>query len=195
MAAVKLCDIVNNSITDKNTTHSYLDIYQKLLCSKKDTATRVLEVGIQAGGSIKLWRDYFTNAVIYGVDINAPDQRVPADLLNNSSVKLYNGVDAYNTAFITDTFVNTGLKFDVLVDDGPHTLISMEHFIVKYLPLLKDDGILIIEDVPQDEWIKVLTEVVPENLKKYIQVFDLRTNKGRFDDMLFVVNRSSFSEI
>ena len=43
---MNLEDIVNNSKTDKNTTHSYLQLYQKLLISKKETAKNVLEVGI-----------------------------------------------------------------------------------------------------------------------------------------------------
>ena len=58
--------IVDNSRTDKNTVHSYLPLYQKLLLGKKETAKNVLEVGIYGGGSIKLWSDYFTNANVYG---------------------------------------------------------------------------------------------------------------------------------
>lgn len=57
--------IVDNSRTDKNTIHSYLSLYQKLLITKKETAKNVLEVGIYNGGSIKLWSDYFTNANVY----------------------------------------------------------------------------------------------------------------------------------
>ena len=60
-----LTNIVDNSRTDKNTVHSYLQLYQKLLIEKKDTATNVLEVGIYNRGSIKLWSDFFTNATVY----------------------------------------------------------------------------------------------------------------------------------
>jgi len=35
-------DLVDNSRTDKNTVHSYLPLYQKLLISKKETAKNVL---------------------------------------------------------------------------------------------------------------------------------------------------------
>jgi hypothetical protein len=35
---MSLIDLVDNSRTDKNTTHSYLDLYEKLLFSKKETA-------------------------------------------------------------------------------------------------------------------------------------------------------------
>ena len=60
--------IVDNSRTDKNTVHSYLPLYEKLLINKKETAKNVLEIGILNGGSIKLWSDYFINADVYGLD-------------------------------------------------------------------------------------------------------------------------------
>jgi hypothetical protein len=47
-----MSEIVNNIRTDKNTSHSYLGLYQQLLVDKKDTAKHVLEVGIDKGGSI-----------------------------------------------------------------------------------------------------------------------------------------------
>ena len=66
---MSLEEIVDNSRTDKNTVHSYLPLYQQLLINKKETAKNVLEVGIQNGGSIKLWSDFFKNATVYGLDI------------------------------------------------------------------------------------------------------------------------------
>ena len=39
--------------------HSYLDLYQKLLVKKKDTAKNILEIGILDGGSIKNLDTYF----------------------------------------------------------------------------------------------------------------------------------------
>ena len=50
---------LNNIKTDKNTTHSYLPLYEYLLNPIKDSAKSVLEVGVSKGGSIKLWKDYF----------------------------------------------------------------------------------------------------------------------------------------
>jgi hypothetical protein len=63
-----LSEIVDNSLTDKNTLHSYLDLYYSLLHKKKYTAQNILEIGIHIGGSIKLWYDFFPNAKIYGLD-------------------------------------------------------------------------------------------------------------------------------
>ena len=39
-----LCELIDNSRTDKNTTHSYRDLYQTLLVGKKETAVNVLHL-------------------------------------------------------------------------------------------------------------------------------------------------------
>ena len=60
----------------------------------------------------------------------------------------------------------------------------------EYLPMLNDNGILVIEDVQSIEWIDTLTNIVPDELKKFIKVYDLRENKDRYDDILFVIDLS-----
>jgi hypothetical protein len=192
---MSLLEIIDNSKTDKNTTHSYLELYESLLSKKKQTAQNVLEIGIgdfqyKNGGSIKMWRDYFTNATIYGLDILSID-RVMDQLLNDNRVILYTSTDAYNENFFYNNFLNKNIKFDFLLDDGPHTLESMFQFIKLYSQVLKNDGILIIEDVRSLEWIEELKNVVPENLKKYIKVYDLRSNKNRYDDIVFTIDKSN----
>ena len=75
-----------------------------------------------------------------------------------------------------------------MIDDGPHTLESMLTFIKLYSNVLANDGILVIEDIQSIDWIPILANQVPDNLKKFIQVYDLRSIKGRWDDLLFVIN-------
>ena len=50
---MNLINIINNDKTDKNTTHSYLELYQHLFNNKRLTANNILEIGIDRGGSIK----------------------------------------------------------------------------------------------------------------------------------------------
>lgn len=193
-----LKDIVDNFRTDKNSAavhgdgslgHSYFELYENLLSSKKYTAKNVLEIGIDRGGSIKLWYDYFPNANIYGLDI-LHNQRVVDEFANINRVILYTNVDAYNEAFFTDNLLNKGIKFDLLLDDGPHTLESMITFIKLYSQLLNDNGILIVEDVKMVEWFEPLKQCVPDDMKKYVECYDLRYIKGRPDDIVFVINKS-----
>ena len=192
---MSLDQIVDNSKTDKNTEHSYLPLYQMLLERKKETTRNVLEIGIgetyeKNGGSIKLWKDYFTNATIYAVDI-LPIHRVMDELLNNDRVILYTSTDAYDPNFFAETFLYKNLRFDFMLDDGPHTLESMKQFIRLYSQLMTDDGILIIEDLPELDWIDILEDEVPAHLKPFIRAYDLRSNKGRYDDIVFTIDKSN----
>jgi hypothetical protein len=189
-----LKELVNNLHTDKNTRHSYLDLYQKLLCSKKNTAKNILEIGIgyhsePNGGSIKLWHDYFLNANIYALDIQHIDG-IWDEIKNKDRITLLTSINAYDEAIFKELFLDKNIKFDMMLDDGPHTLESMKQFIKLYSQIIAEDGILMIEDVQSIDWIDELKSVVPENLKKYIQSYDLRANKGRYDDIVFVINKN-----
>jgi hypothetical protein len=195
MLIMSLAEIVDNTKTDKNTGHSYLGLYEELLKNKKTTAKNILEVGIgdfgeKNGGSIKLWRDYFTNATIYGLDI-LPINRVMDELLNDERVILYTSSDAYDEDFFKTHFLNKNIKCDFMLDDGPHSLESMKQFIKLYTQIMTDDGILMIEDVQSWDWIEKLANVVPENLKQYIKVYDLRPIKNRWDDIVFTIDKSN----
>ena len=187
---MSLEQIVDNSRTDKNTTHSYLPLYQDLLISKKETAKNVLEIGIYNGGSIKLWSDFFTNANVYGLDImNMND--VWEDIKNKEKIILHTSSDAYNNDFFITNFLNKNIKCDFMLDDGPHSLDSMKQFIILYSQIMTDDGILIIEDVQSWDWIDLLKNTVPEHLKQYIKIYDLRPNKNRYDDIIFIIDKSN----
>ena len=186
---MSLKNLVNNSRTDKDTTHSYLDLYDKLLLQKKETAKNILEIGIHYGGSIKLWADYFTNANIYAIDIMSIDY-VWEELIYKNNIILHCSTDAYDEEYFNYTLLQKNIKFDFVLDDGPHTLESMITFIKLYSQLLTDDGILIIEDVQSYDWLEPLIIATPDNLKKYIKAYDLRENKNRYDDIVFTINKS-----
>ena len=185
---MSLSDIVDNNKTDKNTVHSYLDLYQQLLFNKKETAKNVLEIGIDRGGSIKLWNDFFVNANVYGLDIMDINS-VWEEIKNKEKILLYTSINAYNNDFFMNNFLNKNIKFDFMLDDGPHSLESMILFIKLYSQLLTDDGILIIEDVQSWDWIEILKNQVPDHLKQYIKVYDLRHNKNRYDDIVFTIDK------
>ena len=180
-----LKSLIRNDRTDKDTVHSYIEVYDDLFAKKRDSAARVLEVGIAGGGSIKLWHDYFKNATVHGVDI-MPASKVWSEIKGKERIVLHTESDAYSDKFI-DSLKDK--RFDIIVDDGSHALVDMVHFITKYVPLLANDGILVVEDVVTDAWIPVLRASVPTELQGNIQVFDRRKLKGRFDDILFVVSK------
>ena len=189
-----LTDYCDNNFTDKNTTHSYIDLYQTLFESKKESATHILEIGIGPtphanGGSIMMWADYFTNANIYSTDIISIDA-VRSALIVHPRIHLYTSNNAYNANFVKSAFLSKNIQLDMMLDDGPHTLESMIDFIQLYSPLMKADGILAIEDLQNIRWIDTLKAVTPDALKPFIQVYDRQQVKGRYDDIVFVINKS-----
>lgn len=193
-----LCELIDNTRTDKNTTHSYIDLYQLLLQNKKDTALNVLEIGIGDnpedpiivnGGSIKLWHDFFRNANVHAVDIKK-NEKVWDEIQNKDRVILYLETDAYDENKFKSNFLDKNIKFDFILDDGPHTLTSMIQCIKLYSQVMTDDGILIIEDVQSWGWLKILNNVTPEHLRPFIKTYDLRSIKNRYDDIVFVIDKS-----
>jgi cephalosporin hydroxylase len=186
---MSLKSLIDNERTDKDTTHSYIDLYDKLLSKRKETAFNILEIGIYLGGSIRLWADYFTYATIYGLD-TMPIDYVWNGIKNKKNIILHTSTNAYDEEYFNYTLLQKNIKFDMILDDGPHTLESMKTFIKLYSQLLTNDGILIIEDVQSIDWLEYLIDSTPDKLKQYITTYDLRTNKKRYDDIVFTIDKS-----
>lgn len=191
---MSLYDLIDNNLTDKNTYHSYLETYQRLFNNKKYDYLNILEIGIgdpksskQNGGSIKMWHDYFINSKIYGLDIY-DITKINEQIINKDRINLYTSINAYDVNFINKEFIQKNIKFDILIDDGPHTYESMVFFIKNYLYLLNADGLMIIEDIPNIEWTNTFINLVKgDNTIKNIEVVDLRYKKNRWDDIMLVI--------
>lgn len=179
----RLQDLIDNTRTDKNTTHCYLDTYEEKFSPYKNSAKRVLEIGIQRGGSMKLWHDYFPSAEIYGVDVQTIDQTW--DVLKSSSrYHLFTSTDGYSKDFIKREFLDKNIKFDIIIDDGPHTLESLIFFTKYYPQILAPGGLLVAEDIQSEDWLLPMAACIPENLQSSIEVVDLRHIHNRWDDLL-----------
>ena len=186
---MSLKSLIDNERTDKDTTHSYIDLYDKLLNKRKETAFNILEIGIYLGGSIRLWADYFTYATIYGLD-TMPIDYVWNGIRNKKNIILHTSTNAYDEEYFNYTLLQKNIKFDMILDDGTHTLEDIKTFIRLYSQLLTDDGILIVEDIQSIHWLTELIEEVPEYLKKFIKMYDLRDIKNRYDDIIFTIDKS-----
>jgi len=66
----------------------------------------------------------------------------------------------------------------------------MKRFIKLYSQIMTPDGILIIEDIQSWDWINILKNEVPNNLKEFIKIYDLRSNKNRYDHIVFTIDKS-----
>jgi hypothetical protein len=186
-----LKSLVDNTRTDKNTRHCYLDIYEQLFSPIRQSAKNILEVGIRDGGSLKLWYDFFPNATIYGVDTMEEVKEIWSEI-KKPRIKILPH-DAYDLNFL-HAFTSSGTRFDMLLDDGPHTLDSMLFFAANYSPLLTPTGVLVIEDIPDPAWLPKIAAAFPERFRPYLQIADLRTpQRGVHDDILMILDMSRVS--
>ena len=178
--------------TDKLSKHSYIPSYEKLFQGRKENVKHVLEIGIGSGGSLELWADYFPDAQVYGIDLNYnwPHLDVHPRIHQIKD-------DAYSEQFI-QKFTSKNIKFDVVIDDGPHNRFSQMMAMKLYFPLLKENGLIIVEDV-QDylepgSWIKDIIQSLPQNYQKYARIIDLRDIKDIDDDLMIVVDKKRISD-
>jgi hypothetical protein len=181
---VLLKDIIDNRRTDKNTDHSYLDTYQSLFEPIQHNINNILEIGTHVGGSIKMWNDFFVNSTIYATDI-LPCLSAKEYLKNSPRVNLLLEKNAYSADFIESI---SDKKFNVILDDGSHRLEDVIYLVENYPKLLDPNGgMLVIEDIQDINWVEILGDKTPENLRQYIKIYDLRHNKNRYDDIIFTI--------
>jgi hypothetical protein len=78
-----------------------------------------------------------------------------------------------------------GIKFDIIIDDASH-LPEHQVFTCKFWSrLLKEDGLLVIEDVQNINYCPAIINALPPRFDN-ARTIDLRENKNRFDDILIV---------
>jgi len=179
--------------TDKDTFHSYIELYERLLAPFIDKAITLVEIGIQYGGSMLLWQDYLPKAQFVFVDnVNCISPRILEHVDRDRTSILfqdaYNDIGAEDVDYLAQSGPSGGIDF--IIDDGPHTLQSQRDFLRLYLPLLNSGGVALIEDVQDTYWFADLEEEVLRLGKGYItECIDIRHIKGRYDDLVFVVQK------
>ncbi|MBV8467574.1 MAG: class I SAM-dependent methyltransferase [Burkholderiales bacterium] len=118
----------------------YFDVYHRTFQRFRGKPIKFLEIGVQNGGSAHMWREYFgPQATIIGVDID------PAcKALENDGFEIWIGDQADPDFW--ENFLRVHPQFDIVLDDGGHT---MEQQIVTFeslFPALVDGGVYLCED-------------------------------------------------
>jgi SAM-dependent methyltransferase len=134
--------------------HCYTDIYDFFLSGIRNTASDILECGIgtnnpnlpssmgpngQPGASLRMWRDYFPNAEIIGIDID------PNIMFSEDRIKTF-VVDQVSPYSIQKFKDEVKVEFDLIVDDGLHQYIPQLTLFENMFDRVKQGGIYIIED-------------------------------------------------
>jgi len=172
--------------TDKGSSHTYTGMYEEILSQYKNKDCTLLEIGVQSGGSALLWSKYLPNAKLSFSDIDQLNQMV-IDMIGDKCI--FHLGDAYSDYGFNAIKSARPDGFDVIIDDGPHTLQSMIECIRRYLPIVKKEGYLIIEDVQDIHWCDILQNEVPLEYRKNIEIVDTRNFKNRYDDIVFIIKK------
>lgn len=146
-----LSEIAKIYPTDKDFTHNYYNmVYERHFSPIRDSVTKICEIGIgldfsealnwKGGHSLKVWRDYFPNAQVLGLDITVPAkmdniERITMEWLDQSKLDI---VQAYASK-LSD--------YDIILDDGSHNTRDQQITLAYFFRALKSGGIYVLEDL------------------------------------------------
>jgi hypothetical protein len=105
---------------DTDKTDSYGDAYEECFTPIRNDIKLIFEIGVNRGGSVRAFKEFFPNAIIVGIDINPdcfftdPDQRIKIEIGN-----------ANQKNFI-DYLINKYGNPDIVIDDGSHCSSDMK---------------------------------------------------------------------
>jgi len=129
--------------TVKKFEPDYLRLYEEYFGHLADKDITLLELGVEKGGSLLLWRDYFERGIIVGVDILPVNMDDPT-----GRIRVYQGHQQDKGLLDRIAREQAPEGFDIIIDDCSHigelTRISFWHLFTNHL---KPGGIYAIEDI------------------------------------------------
>jgi GT2 family glycosyltransferase len=141
MSLEALYDQHRGKVADK--WSAYLREYDRILGEYRHRPVRLLEIGVQNGGSLELWADYFARAeAIIGCDLNADCEKLRYEDARISVI-----IGDANSDRVQRLIVERAQRLDIVIDDGSHRSGDVVRSFARYFPLLADGGAFIIEDL------------------------------------------------
>ncbi len=132
---------------EKITLHGYHRFYDFFLRHLRLQPITMLEIGISRGKSLNMWMKYFPKSFIYGIDIKKEGI--------NERYQIFKG-DQGNMKFMDEVITTmksqNKSELDLIVDDGSHLCSHQVECFNKLFPLIKKEGIYIIEDIETSYW-------------------------------------------
>ncbi len=116
----------------------FIQLYEKYFAPFKNLKINILEIGIENGDSLRIWREFFPNANICGIDIEKKNFTIEnTDILQG---------DQSDHNFLK-SLINKYKNFDIIIDDGSH---QAKHIITSFnflFPYLNNNGLYVVEDL------------------------------------------------
>jgi len=121
---------------------SYLSYYDDLFSTWRDRQVSLLEIGVQHGGCLETWAEYFTCGLRFvGCDID-----LKCNSLRYNDPRISVVVGDINSSVIFREISSISPAFDIIIDDGSHLSADILTSFVNYFPLVKPGGLYVIED-------------------------------------------------
>jgi hypothetical protein len=158
--------------SDKATTHDYYKIYSNILLSKS-SPYKIFEIGLGSnnikvasnmgkkghpGASLRSFRDVYSKAEIYGADF---DKKI---LFTEDRILTFY-VDQTKVSTFEDLSRIIPNDFDLMIDDGLHSLSANLNSIKFFMDKVKIGGYIVIEDIKEnnkDVWLIVNRLIMPK---------------------------------
>lgn len=136
-----LSEIADYHNTDKGMSqHRFTEYYDLFFSPKRESATKILEIGILRGKSLCTMEDYFQNAEIFGMDIKS----FSPSKVGRISMHVADQSDRSQMQKVIDI---CGSGYDVIVEDGGHMMAQQQISLGFLFKFVKPGGIYIIEDL------------------------------------------------
>lgn len=133
---------------------TYLDVYYPYFENFRNKEINFLEIGVKDGCSHRLWKEFFKNSNIYGLDIDPRCKQYEED-----RIKILIG--SQGDPSVISKLVSDNTKFDIILDDGSHiNELTIKSFELLFSNL-KSGGLYIIED---------LANSYMEDIKEHIRI-------------------------
>jgi cephalosporin hydroxylase len=126
---------------DSNPCHEYTPVYWDLFGYWTSEVRHVLEIGINEGRSLRMWRDFFPNAQIHGLDIRY-ETMIYEDRITSQQCDQNDP-----TSFKLALKKLGNKKYDIIIEDGSHIYDHQVATLKVLFPsYLAPHGVLVIED-------------------------------------------------
>ncbi|MDR1361243.1 MAG: class I SAM-dependent methyltransferase [Rickettsiales bacterium] len=128
--------------------HHYFDIYEHHFARFRGKSPVVMEIGVDRGGSLKMWKEYFgPGTKIIGVDIE------PASVqYANESENIFVEIADQSDAAAMRALMNKYPNIDVFIDDGGHTTRQQIITFLECYDRVAADGVYLVEDLHTNYW-------------------------------------------
>ena len=173
--------------------HPYTAAYTMLFSPLKNRPIQFAEIGIAAGRSAVLWEMYFANPETR-IHMFDRDENFIANADSITGKRVVCGkMDVSMDGDVFRALSEKCDQYDVIIDDSSHEHGHQIRIIKEGLPLLKQGGLLIVEDVfratPEEEYTRELTDILPRCSAAYFIVCEHkdRWSPGWDNDKLLVL--------